>query len=536
MSATADAARPALAFATTTAGVVRGCVRHLDGRPVRTFLGVPYAESPAGGRRFLPPLPVQPWEGTRDCTAPGAMAPQNADAFTPPSDRFPELWDEESCLNVNVWTPGADGGGRPVLVWIHGGAYLTGSNNGALHDGGALASAMDVVVVALNYRLGALGFLHLPELLGPAYADSSNVALLDQLEALRWVARNIASFGGDPGNVTLFGESAGAAAVGTLLGMPASEGLFRRAILQSGTAERFRSAEESALVTQEFLGLCGLDAARAKELLDLPVGQLLAAQNALESAAAAVTFGVPLPFQPTAGTPAIPRPPLDAIRLGCNSRIDLLVGTNLNEGSFAVEFRPAAPSDPPQLADRVDLMLARASSNPSGARASYEEALARTLGLPPNGKQLLEAYLADVHYRQPTNRLLAARSGSQGKNFSYLFTWESPAMGGKLGSCHALDIPFVFRQLEAAEAKFLTRGIAPQALGDSMSSAWANFARSGAPQAAGLPPWPEYGRQHRQTMILDVISRVESDPRGALREFWAADQAVRPTIGSGGPG
>jgi para-nitrobenzyl esterase len=460
------------------------------------------------------------------------MAPQNPDAFTPPSDRLPELWNEESCLNVNVWTPGADAAGRPVMVWIHGGAYLTGSNNGALHDGGALASALGVVVVAVNYRLGALGFLHLPELLGPEYADSSNAALLDQLEALRWVARNIASFGGDPGNVTLFGESAGAAAVGTLLGMPASEGLFRRAIMQSGTAERIRSAAESALVTQEFLGLCGLDAARANELLDLPVGQLLAAQKALESAAAAGTFGVPLPFQPTSGTPAIPLPPLEAIRLGRNSRVDLLAGTNLNEGSFAVEFRPASPSDPPQLADRVSLMLARESSDPLRSRSGYEAALAKTLGHPPNGKQLLEAYLADVHYRQPTNRLLAARSGSRGKTFSYLFTWKSPAMGGKLGSCHALDIPFVFRQLEAAEAKFLTRGTAPQTLGNSMSSAWANFARFGLPQAAGLPPWPEYGREHRQTMVLDVTSRVAPDPRSALREFWEAHRVGLPTIGS----
>ena len=504
--------------------------------PSAPFLGVPYAGSPAGARRFLPPVPVIPWEGTRDCTGPGAMAPQNPDAFTPPSDRFGELWDEDSCLNVNVWTPGADAAARPVMVWIHGGAYLTGSNNGALHDGGALASSMDVVVVAVNYRLGALGFLHLPELLGPDYADSSNAALLDQLEALRWVARNIAAFGGDPGNVTLFGESAGAAAVGTLLGMPASEGLFRRAIMQSGTAERFRSAAESALVTQKFLGLCGLDEARANELLDLPVGRLLAAQKALESATAASTFGVPLPFQPTVGTPAIPLPPLEAIRLGRNARVDLLAGTNLNEGSFAVEFRPAAPSDPPQLADRVGLMLARETPDPFRTRSRYEDALAETLGHPPNGKQLLEAYLADVHYRQPTNRLLAARHGSLGKTFSYLFTWQSPAMGGKLGSCHALDIPFVFRQLGSAEAKFLTRGTAPQNLGNSMSSAWANFARSGLPQAAGLPPWPEYGREHRQTMILDATSRVESDPRGALREFWSADQPVLPSVGSGHTG
>lgn len=540
---------PAMSLATTADGIVRGTVLAADGtvdgadggRTLHRFLGIPYAESPAQLRRFLPPVPVRPWDGTRDCTMPGTMAPQNPDPFLPPSDGFAERWDEDSCLNLNVWTPGM-GGARPVMVWVHGGAYLTGSNNGGLHDGGRLAAALDVVVVAVNYRLGALGFLHLPELLGPEYADSSSSALLDILEALRWVRRNISAFGGDPGNVTLFGESAGAAAVGTLLGMPASEGLFRRAILQSGTAERVRTPEASRKVTDEFLRHCGLDASRAAELLTLPVDRLLKAQEALGKAAAAETFGVPLPFQPATGTPAIPEPPLAAIRQGLNSGVDLLAGTNLNEGSFAVELRPASPSDPPDLADRVELMLAERmtaehSGDPAGDRARYAEALAETLGAGPTGKQLLEAYLSDVQYRQPTTRLLDARNGSTGRNFSYLFTWKSPAMGGKLGSCHALEIPFVFRQLDSAEAAYLTRGKAPADLAESMSAAWAAFAGSGTPVAAGLPPWPEYrehtgAREHgrdRPTMILDAEPRVESDPRGKLREFWASHGTALPT-------
>ncbi|CAN7172873.1 carboxylesterase/lipase family protein [Arthrobacter sp. LjRoot14] len=525
-----------MSLATTPDGVVRGTVLAADGtvdgaecgRTVHRFLGIPYAESPARVRRFLPPVPVRPWGGARDCTVPGAMAPQNPDPFLPPSDGFAERWDEDSCLNLNVWTPGT-GGARPVMVWVHGGAYLTGSNNGGLHDGGRLAAALDVVVVAVNYRLGALGFLHLPELLGPEYADSSSSALLDILEALRWVRRNIAAFGGDPGKVTLFGESAGAAAVGTLLGMPASEGLFRRAILQSGTAERVRTPEESRRITEEFLRCCGLDPTRAAVLLTLPVDRLLAAQEALSKAATGSTYGVALPFQPATGTPAIPQPPLAAIRKGLNAGVDLLAGTNLNEGSFAVELRPASPSDPPDLADRVELMMAGHSGDPAGDRARYAEALAETLGTAPTGKQLLEAYLSDAQYRQPTTRLLEARSGSTGRNFSYLFTWKSPAMGGKLGSCHALEIPFVFRQLDSVEAAYLTRGKAPADLAEWMSAAWAAFAGSGAPVAAGLPPWPEYRepgalehRGGRPTMILDAEPRVESDPRGRLRGFWAS--------------
>lgn len=528
-----------MSLASTPDGVVRGTIDAVDGRPVLRFLGVPYAESPARQRRFLPPVPVRPWTGTRDCTAPGAMAPQNPDPFLPPSDAFADLWDEDSCLNLNVWTPGTDGAALPVMVWVHGGAYLTGSNNGGMHDGARLAAALGVVVVAVNYRLGALGFLHLPELLGPDFADSSNAGLLDILEALRWVRRNIAAFGGNPGNVTLFGESAGAAAVGTLLGMPASEGLFHRAVMQSGTAERVRTPEASRRITEEFLRHCGLGASRAAELLTLPVDRLLKAQEALSRAAAADTFGVPLPFQPAAGTPAIPVPPLDAIRQGLNSGVDLMAGTNLNEGSFAVELRPASPSDPPHLADRVELMLAEwmtaeRGAEPADARRRYEEALAETLGTAPTGKQLLEAYLSDMQYRQPTNRLFEARSGSAGRNFSYLFTWKSPAMGGKLGACHALEIPFVFRQLDSPEAAYVTRGKAPEDLAESMSAAWAAFAGSGTPAAPGLPPWPEYqisgsGRD-RLTMILDVTPQVASDPRGRLREFWVDHRTALPTI------
>lgn len=509
-----------MSLVSTPLGSVRGTRQILDGLPVHSFRGVPYAESPAGQRRFLPPVPARPWEGIRDCTVPGAMAPQNPDDFTPPSAGFASLWDEASCLNLNIWTPAPDGARRPVMVWIHGGAYVTGSNNGSMHDGGPLAAATDVVIVAINYRLGAFGFLHLPQLLGPGYEDSSNAGLLDQLAAMRWVAGNIAAFGGDPANVTVFGESAGAAAIGTLLGMPASEGLFRRAIMQSGTAERFRTAGESAEVALDFLRMCGLDEARAGELLSLPASRLLAAQKMLIDAAAPLSFGVPLPFQPTVGTAALPDPPLDAVRNGRSSAVDLLVGTNLNEGSFAVEIRPDYPSDPPRFEDRVELVLGGYCPDPARARTGFAAALADSLGKEPDGREQLEACLADLQYRQPSNRLLDARQGSAGATFSYLFTWASPALGGKLGACHALEIPFVFRQTGNREARFLTGGTAPTHLSGMMSGAWAAFARAGTPEAPGLPEWPLYSVPERHTMILDGKPGVRADPRASLREFW----------------
>jgi para-nitrobenzyl esterase len=310
--------------------------------------------------------------------------------------------------------------------------------------------------------------------------------------------------------------------------MPASEGLFRRAIMQSGTAERFRRPEDSALISSAFLELCGLDAASARELLVLPVERLLEAQAALERRVAAGSFAVPLPFQPTVGTPSLPVPPLDSVRSGINQGVDLLVGTNLNEGSFAVEMRPAAPGDP-DYPERAAAVLAGAGIPPSQAPA-YTEALAGVLSRQPAGKELLEAAIADSLYRQPSNQLLAARhqaavgdakaGGGRGRNFAYLFTWRSPAMGGKLGACHALDIPFVFRHLDAPEAAFLTRGRAPQSLSDAMSGAWAAFAHTGTPGTAALA-WPGYG-QERNMMVLDAGPRLEADPRREIREFFEA--------------
>lgn len=260
--------------------------------------------------------------------------------------------------------------------------------------------------------------------------------------------------------------------LGTLLGMPASEGLFRRAIMQSGTAERFRTAEESALVTEEFLRHCGLDGTRAAELLSLPTSRLLAAQKAMTHAAAERTFAVvALPFQPTVGTPSLPHRPLDAVRRGLNASVDLLVGTNLNEGSLALEMRPSYPSDPQRIEDRLENQMAGYFGDADTARLDYKSAVAFCLGAEPTGTELLEACISDQLYRQPSNRLLDARSGASGSTFSYLFTWPSPAMEGRYGACHALEIPFVFRQLNSGEGQSLLGECAPSELSTLMSTA-----------------------------------------------------------------
>ncbi|ACL38414.1 Carboxylesterase type B [Pseudarthrobacter chlorophenolicus A6] len=516
-------------LASSNGGTFRGTTLAVDGTPVHRFLGIPYAQPPSGDLRFHPPAALPGWTGEVDATGYGPAAPQNPDAADP--GEAPLAWSEDGCLNLNVWTPDTGGPARPVMVWIHGGAYVTGANSDGMYDGARLAAATDTVVVAINYRLGALGFLHLAHLLGEGFGDSSNLGLLDQLEALRWVRDNIAGFGGDPHNVTLFGESAGAAAIGTLLGMPASEGLFRRAIMQSGTAERFRTPEVSARVTAEFLRLCGLDESTAGEMAALPAERLLAAQQRMQERIAAENYAVPLPFQPAVGTPSLPEPPLDAVRNGLNSGVDLLVGTNLNEGSFAVEMRPDLPDDP-GYPDRAAAVLS-AGGLPGDCAPEYAEALAGVLKREPRGKELLEAAIADSVYRQPSNNLLDARlrpagSAGHGGTFAYLFTWPSPAMGGKLGSCHTLDIPFVFRHLDSPDAAYLTRGKAPQALSDAMSGAWAAFARNGTPAQPGLA-WPEYG-QRRHTMVLNDPPRLEADPRSGIRMFFAANQVRQQPV------
>lgn len=504
----------------TTAGRLQGGTTLTKRADVQCYLGVPFAAPPIGELRFKPPAPVEPWEGVREAKRFGPAAPQNPDPLFVQSGYFLPPTSERDCLNLNVWTPRNDAAKRPVLVWIHGGAYVTGSNSGGNNNGSELAATLDVVVVSINYRLGVLGFLHLEHLLGPDYRDSGNLAILDQLAALRWVRENIAAFGGDPDNVTVFGESAGGAAVGTLLGTPASEGLFRRAIMQSGTAERARTVDDSIEITSAVLDAAGLDAASAGRLVDLPIAELLAVQEKVAQAHASTVIGLSLPFQPVVGCDVLPEFPLDAIRRGVNSSVDLLVGTNLNEASFFTELRPEHPDDTRTERDKFESLIATDFGDSTDLAERYIEAVGAELGVTPTDKQVLESYLSDRLYRQPTNRLLDAREGSAGDNFAYLFTWPSPLLEGRLGSCHALDVPFVFRQLHRIESVSLLGENAPEELSDWMSVAWTRFAREGAPQSAALPVWPTYTPPTRATMILDLAPRVQSDPRALLRELW----------------
>jgi para-nitrobenzyl esterase len=471
---------------------------------VSVWRGVPYAAPPVGPLRFRAPRPGVPWSGTREALRFGPSAPQVPNLAEGVLGLDGHVPSSEDCLVLNIWSQGPGGAPRPVMVWLHGGGFITGAASDSLYDGRRFAERGDVVVVTLNYRLGPLGFLHL---FGTGGAET-NLGLRDQIAALGWVRDNIAAFGGDPGNVTLFGQSAGAMAIGALLGVPAARPLFRRAILQSGAARHVHdrpAAERLTRLCLRHLGLRGVD---MDALRALPV-------EAFTAACLRMMTGVSvngLPFQPVVDGDLMPQPPLAAVGAGAACGIPLLVSTTRDEIAL---YAIVAERDPrPRLVKRWHRLLAIARLPAMiGARR-----LARLLrAYRDEGSQ---AFASDLVFRQPALDLAEAQ-GPHAPVFMARFDWPSPAYGGRLGACHAVDIPFVWNTLDSPGARTIGRdGPAERALADAVQDAWITFARDGVPQARGLPAWPRYDTSRRATMILDTASRIEDDPRAAQRQAW----------------
>ncbi|MFT4215155.1 MAG: carboxylesterase family protein [Microbacterium sp.] len=504
-------------MAATATGEVAGLAVETAHGPVRVYRGVPYADA----ERFRPPAAPPAWSGVRDATRDSAAVPQNPDLAFSMLGLPQAPWSEHGSLTANVWAPGSSHGvasdALPVMVWVHGGGYVTGSNSSPMNDPLPLAAAERVVVVALNYRLGVFGFPPAAPLLGEGYEDAANLGLLDLVAGLEWVQQNIAAFGGDPARVTVFGESAGGAAVATLLGMPRSRGLFSRAIVQSGTAERARTADEAAVAAELFLHGAGLPPASARELLTWPAERLLEAQESFTALVARESVGLPLPFLPAIDGRSLPALPLEAIAAGEGDEVELIVGTNRNEAGLFRAFGP--PSTPAQDAQRLEDLVSRVLGATDSCE--YVEAVSAARRAEVDAGDALEAFLTDVQYRQPTNRLLAARArAGVAPTRAYQFCWPSPAFGGRLGSVHTLEIPFVFGLTDRPEHQLFLEGAAPAALSQAMMQAWGGFARTGVPTSPLLPPWPAHDADERLTMVFDETSRVASDPYGPLRRFW----------------
>jgi para-nitrobenzyl esterase len=429
---------------------------------------------------------------------------------------------DEDCLTLNVWTPATDGASRPVMVWIHGGGFETGSGAGLLYHGDRLAVRGDVVVVTINYRLGILGFAA-----SDALRDEDGVAgnwgLLDQVASLRWVRANIAGFGGDPANVTIFGESAGGMSVTTLLGTPAAAGLFRRAIAESGppSVRSLETGEQTLASVMAELGLPSGPAGIAA-LREMPVERLLVAQAALSARRRLGQGG--LPFSPVVESGSLPETPLAVVARGGAAPVELIIGTNREETTlFSIGDRQAFALDDAGLRRRLGRVLPG-----RGDDAIEVYAKARSdRGETATPTALWTAILTDLVFRVPSLRTAEAQSGHQPNTFMYLFTWPTPVLGGILGSPHALEIPFVFGTYDVgAFATFTGADRDPEAaavLAGRVMDAWTTFARTGAPvggSAAGKS-WPAYSAADgRATMIIDRHWRVETAPMEAERRFW----------------
>jgi para-nitrobenzyl esterase len=491
----------------TSVGRVAGI--EVDG--VRVFRSIPFAQA----ERFAPPARPTPWSGVRSAVEPGPVAPQNPSVLGPLIGVDLRTASED-CLTLNVWTPGP--GRRPVMVWIHGGAFVMGAGSQPIYDGAQLARRGDVVVVTLNYRLGALGFLRLDDLAPGVLPAAGNQGLLDQIAALEWVRDEIAAFGGDPRQVTVFGESAGAMSVATLLAVPRAQGLFCRAILQSGAANFTATRDMAAEVGHAFLRELGLAPSEAARLREAPLSRLLEAQERtfLEHTRAG---RLGLPFAPVVDGDVLPAHPLVAIGQGVAREIPVLAGTNLDENKlFAVSDGGARTLDEPRLLRRLVRNLpgpvAERGARAEQAVAVYREAR-RARGESTTPPELWSAIETDRVFRYPVTRLAELARTHQPGVYAYLFTWTSPLLDGALGACHALELPFVFGTLtDPRIAAFTGGGPDAEALAGRVQEAWLAFARTGD------PGWPAYDVTRRATMLLGRQSGVEHAPREPERRFW----------------
>jgi para-nitrobenzyl esterase len=501
----------------TSYGKTRGAVAD----EIYVFKGIPYGASTAGPNRFMPPQKPMPWGGVREALdwaghAPQAFAGQRrpeVSALSGTPDKVPV---SEDCLTLNLWTPGLGEGKRPVMVWFHGGAFSYGSANTPRTAGANLARRGDVVVVTVNHRLNVLGFLDLAEFGGEEFAHSGNAGVLDLVAALQWVRENVANFGGDPGNVTIFGQSGGGGKVSTLLAMPAAKGLFHRAIVMSGAGIRLAEHERATKLAEAVLAELGLKADQLDQLQAMPFERLLAAIDPAQKKLPPPGFRLldRYGFGPVVDGRDLPHHPFDPTATDISDDVPVMVGGTKDENAIFL-----APDDlvwnrtlsEDQLKARVAELTARDTD--------VVIALYRRMHPGMNPAELLIEITTDARF-WVRSVLLAERKAAKGKApvYMYSFNWQTPVLDGKLMAPHALDVPFVFDTLDVVGIA----GHSPAALAIAAteSATWAGFARTGMPDNKAIPHWPAYTAADRATMTIDTEWRVQNDPQQEARLLW----------------
>lgn len=509
----------------TTAGIVRGS---RDGNAHR-WLGIPYATPPVGELRLKAPLPVQPWTGVRDALEFGSAAPQEPTKVIPLPVGV-EI--NEDCLNLNVWAPPRAEGDtrqRPVMFWIHGGAYFIGFSAQPVYNGRALAETGDVIVVTINYRLGALGFLDFTSFSDPADPFDSNLGMRDILLALNWVKENIAAFGGNPDDVTIFGESAGAGCVTTLMTMPSAEGLFHRAIAESSPATSVYKPERAALVAKAYLDLIGVEAKDAAQRLREIDAVTLAQQTTHLLDYVATTWPGTVAFAPIVDGDLIPGYPVAAFRAGKQIKVPLIIGTNHDEAAlFKMMKSPLMPISESSINEMFELV---AKDNPKlkdlepGIIAEYPDF--------PKQKGGMEI-ARDAGFRMPSIWVAEAHS-KVAPTWMYRFDQAPPLM--KLlgiGASHATELPYVFGTLpdklsEKKALQFRLGGLKEaKQISRRMMARWLSFARTADPVTVDSETgqdlaWPRYDELSRSTLIINGTDTIENDPDGDIRKAWGEE-------------
>jgi para-nitrobenzyl esterase len=485
----------------TTAGKVRGLV--ID--KVHAFRGIRYGASTAGANRFMPAVKPAAWTGVKDVFEWGEEAPQGPHTeITEVATTIPKLTVGEDCLALNVWTNSVSGR-RPVMVWLHGGGFASGNGCYTMYDGANLARKHDVVAVTINHRLNAFGYMYLAEIGGEKYAQSSNLGQMDIVAALQWVKENISKFGGDPNNVTIFGQSGGAGKVCTLMAMPAAKGLFHRAIVQSGAALRGTPKDTATKAAETFMSKVG--AKTVDQLQSMPMAQLIA----VASAPGGGNFG------PVQDGKTLIEGPFDPTAPSLSADIPVLIGST----EYEITFFPNTKYDPlddAALHNAVKQAIRTDDANADKVIAAYKK------GRPGLKNLDYSLILASDNFRAGVMTVAERKTSQKAPVYMYYFTWQSPVSGGKLKSFHTLDIPFAMANVD--EAKGMTGNDSDRyALQDKMSTAWTTFARTGNPNHKGLPNWPAFDTTKRATMILGNDCKVVNDPNGEERRLVASLRA-----------